>query len=520
MLFKHKKIYLDAAGRKTNALLVRDGRIAAVGEQAEELCEADERVVEPEGECLFPALADAHCHLWGVGLRAGTVDLSGTTSAREAYERLRAYDPADAPTDWVLGYGWDEHAWPDGDRLDRRELDAIFGDVPCSFHRVDRHAIAVNSEALRRAGVGEDYAPSEGGRAVRDDDGRLTGVLVDHAMRPVLDAIPEPSEEEDRQVFLESAREFLRHGITSTHMAFTGVDRLDMLRNMAGAGELPLRVYTIVDGTDARLSEVIDVGPIHDSDGWLSIAAIKFFADGALGSEGAHLLEPYKSGGHGLVMTERTELTREVAALMEDGWQVAVHAIGDAAGRDVIEAFAAVPERIRHRVRPRLEHAQMLTKRDCERMGDLSAVASIQPIHLRSDGAWAHEVLSQTQLDRLYPWPELAVHATLAGGSDYPIEDPNPWHGIATALTRKTTSGEAFFAEKALTREQILEAYTAGAAYAAHWERVLGRLDEGFAADVIALDRDPFEVTAEEMWEMGVLGVWVGGRRVAPSREA
>lgn len=394
MLLRHPRIYLDAAGRKTSALLVRDGRIVGVGEQAEELLEADERVVEPDAACLFPALADAHCHLWGVGLRAGSVDLSGTGSANEVYERLRSVDPAEAPTDWVLGYGWDEHGWPDGERLDRRALDEIFGDTPVSFHRVDRHAIAVNSAALRRADISEDYAPSEGGRAQRDDSGRLTGVLVDAAMRPVLDAIPEPSEAEDRQVFERSAREFLRHGITSTHMALTAVDRLSMLREMAGADELPLRVYAIVDGSDARLSEVLDLGPIHDPEAWLSIAAIKFFADGALGSEGAHLLEPYKSGGHGLVMTDPSELAREIAALMQDSWQCAVHAIGDAAARDVIEAFAAVPERIRDRVRPRLEHAQMLTERDCERLGDLSAVASIQPIHLRSDGAWAHELLS------------------------------------------------------------------------------------------------------------------------------
>jgi predicted amidohydrolase YtcJ len=530
MLIKHPTIYLDAAGRTTDALLIRDGHVKAVGDQAVSLSEDDEQVVEPEAACLFPALADAHCHLWGVGLRAGSVDLSGTSSTAEIYERLRAHDMSKAPTEWALGYGWDEHSWPDGERLERGhgddgKLDEIFGDTPACFHRVDRHAVVVNSAALRRAGVGEDYEPTEGGRVVRDDSGRLTGVLVDHAMRPVLDAIPEPSEDEDRQVFLRTAREFLGHGITCAHMALTGVERLSMLREMAGPNksgqrELPLRVYTIVDGSDARLSEVLDVGPIHDPEGWLSIRALKFFADGALGSQGAHLLEPYEDGSHGLVMSEPTELGRNIASLMDgdgldDGWQVAVHAIGDAAARNVIEAFAAVPERVRDRLRPRLEHAQMLTDRDCERMGELSAVASIQPIHLRSDGAWADQVLSEQQLERLYPWPQLVHNTTLAAGSDYPIEDCNPWHGIATAMTRKTTSGEVFYGEKTLTREQILEAYTAGAAFAAHWENVMGQLDEGFVGDVIALDRDPFEVTAEEMWEMGVLRVWVAGEEVS-----
>jgi predicted amidohydrolase YtcJ len=528
MLIKHPTIYLDAAGRTTDALLIRDGHVQAVGEQAVERRERDERVVEPEAACLFPALADAHCHLWGVGLRAGSVDLSGTRSTAEMYERLRAHDMSTSPTDWALGYGWDEHNWPDGERLERDELDKIFGDTPVCFHRVDRHAIVVNSSALRRAGLDDTYEPTQGGRVMRDEHGKLTGVLIDQAMKPVLDAIPGPSEDEDRQVFLRTAREFLGHGITCAHMALTSVDRLAMLREMAAQDELPVRVYTIVDASDARLSEVLDIGPIHDPQGWLSIGALKFFADGALGSQGAHLLEPYalaaneptdneptnnKQGGHGLVMTDPTELSRNIAALMDDGWQVAVHAIGDAGARHVIDAFDAVPERTRARLRPRLEHAQMLTDRDCERLGGLSAIASIQPIHLRSDGAWADQILSDTQLDRLYPWPQLVKNATLAAGSDYPIEDCNPWHGIATAMTRKTTSGEAFFGEKRLPREQILEAYTAGAAFAAHWEGVMGQLDEGFVADVIALDRDPFEVTADEMWEMEVLEVWVGGEQ-------
>ncbi len=511
MLLEHSKIYLDAAGRHTDALLVRDGRIAAVGQAARDRKTSADEVVEPDGECLFPALADAHCHLWGLGLRAGAVDLAGVGSTAELYARLRAQNAADSPSGWALGYGWDEHGWPSGDGFRLGDLDRHFPTTPVCLHRVDRHAVVVNSEALRRAGLDTSYDPRGDGRAVRDASGALTGVLVDEAMTPILEAIPEVTVEEDRQVFLQTARTFRKHGIASAHMARTEVNRLDMLREMAGAGELPLRVYAIVDGADKALEQVLDVGPTHDPQGWLSIAAIKFFADGALGSQGAHLLDAYPDGTHGLVMHEPTELTRDVAALMEDGWQVAIHAIGDAAARHVIDAYAAVPERIRYQLRPRLEHAQMLTARDCERLGDLSAIASIQPIHLRSDAAWAPEVLTDAQLDRLYPWPLLVQNATLAAGSDYPIEDPNPWHGIATALTRQTARANAFMPDKALTREQILEAYTAGAAFAGHWENVLGRLDEGFAADIIALGRDPFEASPEEIWEMEVLQMWVGG---------
>jgi predicted amidohydrolase YtcJ len=513
MLIEHSRIYLDATGRTTDALLVREGRVVATGARARSLRTDGEQVVEPPGACLFPALADAHCHLWGVGLRAGSVDLSDTASVAEVYERLGAHDPSRSPSGWVLGYGWDEHDWPAGQQLHLAELDRLFPDTPVCVHRVDRHAVAVNCAALRRAGLDNAYAPPAGGKAVRDAAGELTGVLVDAAMAPVLEAVPPATQAEDRRIFERTAAQYLSYGITSAHMALCEVARVDMLREMAAVQALPVRVYTIVDGQDPDLDRVLAEGPHHDADAWLSVAAIKLFADGALGSKGALLLEPYDDGSRGLAMIEAGELRRRVAAHADSGWQVAVHAIGDAGARRVIEAFAGVPEETRDELRLRLEHAQMLTDADCRRLGELSAIASIQPIHLRSDGAWAHTILSEAQLDRLYPWPALAAHCPLAAGSDFPIEDPNPWHGIATALTRRTEAGEAFFGDKALGREQILAAYTTGAAYAAHWEGVLGRLDDGYVADVIALGCDPFDATPEALWEMEVLGAWVGGQR-------
>lgn len=262
MLIKHPRIYLDAAGRHTDALLIRNGRVIAVGEAAREQQTSADEVVEPDGECLFPALCDAHCHLWGLGLRAGAVDLAGVGSTAALYARLRDQNAADSPSGWALGYGWDEHGWPAADGFTLAELDRQFPRTPVCLHRVDRHAVAVNSEALRRAGLDEQYQPGGDGRAVRDANGQLTGVLVDEAMAPVLEAIPEVTVEEDRQVFLQTARTFRKHGIASAHMARTEVNRLDMLREMAGNGELPLRVYAIVDGADKALEQVLDwAGP-------------------------------------------------------------------------------------------------------------------------------------------------------------------------------------------------------------------------------------------------------------------
>jgi predicted amidohydrolase YtcJ len=533
LLIEHPQIYLDAQGRATDALLVRQGRVVATGAQARRLHEPGEERVEPAGACLFPALADAHCHLWGVGMRAGSVDLGGSNSPREVYDRLqssRASQTDASPSGWVLGHSWDEYRWSGGDEgsqktLHRRELDAIFPDTPVCLHRIDRHAIACNSEALRRASIGDDYSLAGVGCARRDVDGALTGVLVDRAMMPVFAAIPAASEAEDRRLFEESARILRSHGIASAHMALAGVARLPMLRAMAAAGELPIRVMAMVDGADANLADALAVGPVHDAEAWLTVATIKFFADGALGSMGAHLLEPYPDGTLGLVMHNPDELAASVAELIEAGWQVAVHAIGDAAARSVLDAFAVASPAMRREVRPRLEHAQMLTARDCRRLGELSTIASIQPIHLRSDATWAPNILGQTQLERLFPWRELLENSivgrpphampSLAAGSDYPIDDPNPWHGIATAMTRRTAAGDAFFPDKALTLHEILHAYTAGAAHAAHWESHLGKLDEGFVADIIALSRDPFDATPDEIWDMQVLRMWMGGENCA-----
>jgi predicted amidohydrolase YtcJ len=334
-------------------------------------------------------------------------------------------------------------------------------------------------------------------------------------MEPVLEAIPDPDEAEDRRMFEEAAEHFRQMGIASAHLAKADVERLEMLQRMHRDGELPLRLYVMADGGDAAIESHLDGGPRHDDDAWLSMRAIKHFADGALGSGGALLMESDREGNRGLEVTPPDDLCRRAERLAEGGWQMAVHAIGDRAARNVLDAFESIPSTSRERLRPRLEHAQMLTEPDRARLSELSAIASIQPIHLRSDAAWADDRLHDSQLDRLFPWPDLSDHAVLAAGSDYPIEDPNPWHGVATALTRRTADGRRFQPERALSRSSILAAYTTGAAHAAHWEDELGRLDPGFAADVVALDCDPLRAAPEAIWSTEVLETWIAGEPVS-----
>jgi hypothetical protein len=232
------------------------------------------------------------------------------------------------------------------------------------------------------------------------------------------------------------------------------------------------------------------------------------------------LLDGYPDGSSGVSIIEPDALAARARTLSAKGWQVATHAIGDLGARHVLDAYETIPEAQRNDLRPRLEHAQMLHDDDLGRLSELGVIASIQPIHMRSDVAWADRVLPEAQLRRLFRWGDLATHTALAAGSDYPIEDPNPWHGIATAMSRRDARGRGFHPEQALTVEGALAAYTTGAAYAAHTEGQSGQLRPGFDADVIALDRDPFESTPDEIWETEVLEVWIDGARVSRTRSS
>jgi predicted amidohydrolase YtcJ len=504
-LVKHPKIYIDSSRRRTDALFVEDGRITAIGADAKNASVAD--VIEPDAECLFPALTDAHIHLWGIGQRLGAVRFDETDTPDNIYRRLKNGEGQLESNEWIVGRGWDSNFWDDGKELSLEKLDELFPDRPICLHRSDHHAIFVNSEAIRRSGITAAWEPEGDGKLQRDSSGEFTGLIIDEAMRPIEDAIPPPTESEDEQIYRNLASELKSHGITSGHMAKMTPKRVEMLRRLHDEGALPLRISAWVHGPSLLESDLA-LEPSHDPEGWCSIETIKYFADGALGSLGALVIDPYRDGTYGLEMISKEQLLKEAKSFAEQGWQLAVHAIGDKAARNVVDVFEQLPDDDR---RHRLEHAQMMTDEDIARMGDASIVASIQPIHLHSDCSWAHKVMDDKQLDRLYQFGLLNENCVLAGGSDYPIDDLNPWHGISVGMTRETDAGHDFFPDKGLPVEPLLESYTSGAAYAAHWEDTLGKLEPGYQADFIALDRDPFEVSAESIWETEVYQTWMGG---------
>lgn len=500
-LILHPKIYLDASGEHTHALLVRGGRVIAVGDDAMSQ-ECDEQV-EPQGACLFPALADAHIHVWDLGMRSGLVDLRGSASPDEVLRRLKVANASPLPVSgWVQAHGWDNHLWEENQTVTRAELDAIFPDTPVCLYRIDHHACLVNSEALRRANITTETV-IEGGLIARDASGELTGLLVDEALEMISENIPVETDEELEEVFCEKASMLRSFGINCAHMAWTKRNGLNMAHRLYKEGKMPIRLFCMIDCDDPEIDDIIKEGPFDSGDAWYAARCIKYFADGAMGSRGALLLEHYlkEDANQGLTVVSSERMMREFPEVASQGFAIAVHAIGDQAARRVVDAYASVRQD-NPTALLRLEHAQIMHDDDIARLGSLDIIASVQPIHMRSDSPWAHKVLNPYQIERLYNWKSLLESTLVVGGSDYPIDDPNPWHGIASFESRINATGDVWRPEQAIGRKDALFAYTQGAAKAAGWDDLLGCLHVGFMADVIALDHDPFDCSVDEVWEM------------------
>ena len=487
MLILHPKIYLDPQGHTTDALLSDGQRVLAVGERARQLArQGRHEQVRPEGACVVPALADAHAHPWGLNQRPGTRSLVSAKDTERVYALLQQWlHESPDPEAWLIATDWDQHAWSDAQQLSLARLDALSGPRPLALMRVDHHALWCNSEALRRAGLSAGEQP--------------TGLLVDEAMQPVLRAMGSTTRQEDEAMLMEYARRLRAWGITCVHQAYMSVARVELLESLRQEGRLPLRVYGMIDGLDADLDALLERGPVRDDQALASTACVKFFADGAMGSRGAMMSDPYLDGTRGMPVTPMSELARRIPQLARRGFQVAVHAIGDQAARELMQIYASVPAADRARVRLRHEHAQVVDDQTLRQLGALGVVASVQFIHLVSDMPWAHRVVGPAQLERLFRWRDLQEVTTLAAGSDAPIDDPHPWRGIAAAMSRQDREGRTHDARQRLTFQEALAAYTTGAAWAAHWERDLGQLHPGYVADMAVLPLDPFEVSPEAL---------------------
>ena len=498
------------------------GRIIAVGSKDEVLARNAGAVVhDAHGATVVPGLVDAHAHLMGLGYALMRADLVGARSKAEVIERLQAFAaalPADA---WLLGRGWDQNDWPEKTFPTAADLDAAFPTRPVWLERVDGHAGWANSAAMRQAGrdLSGDWQP-DGGLIVRADN-QPTGVFVDAATDLIDDVVPPPGDALRDEALRRALAAAASVGLTGVHDMGTSVADLDLYKRFADEGRLTLRVVAYADGDAAALDGLCQSGPYRHPGGRVRMAGAKFYADGALGSRGAALKQPYSDdpGNHGLLVTPPERLLDGLRKARRCGVQVATHAIGDRGNQLVLDDYATVlGDAARSDHRWRVEHAQIVSVADIPTFERLRVIASMQPTHATSDMPWAEARVGRERLAGAYAWRRfLQANVRLALGSDFPVESADPRLGLYAAVTRQDLEGEppgGWLPDQKLTPEEALRGFTTDAAWAGFTEREVGRLAPGLRADFVLLDADPLTAPARQLPGTKVLATWVDGVRV------
>jgi predicted amidohydrolase YtcJ len=524
-LIEHVQGYTLAANHleSFSGLVFEAGKVLEAGDAAELRKKySSATLVDGHGKTLLPGLIDAHGHVFDLGSQTVEIQLSDTQSVAEAQARIRAYAAANAQRPWLLGAGWNQVTWKLGRFPLASEIDAVVADKPVVLDRVDGHAKWLNTKALQAAGITQSTADPPGGRIERDAAGRPTGVLVDKAMLLVEKVIPQPSGAELRDALKAALSHMNSVGLTGVGDAGINAAQAAVYRQMADEGLLTVRIYAMIRDTGADFRALSSRGPLigyaHDT---LNIRAVKLFADGALGSRGAALLAPYSDmpTQRGLLFMSEPELEGKIETALRAGYQVNIHAIGDAANHEVLDAFEGAYKDVGGReLRNRIEHAQVVTPADIPRFKQLDLIASMQPTHATSDKNMAADRIGAQRLEGAYAWRTFLDQGTrIAGGSDFPVESDNPFFGLHAAVTRTDHANQppgGWHSEQAMTLLEAFRAFTLDAAYAEHGENSLGSLEPGKWADFILVDRDLFKIPAADIWKIKVEQTWLAGRRV------
>ncbi|MCP3100974.1 amidohydrolase [Myxococcus sp. K15C18031901] len=509
---------LDAAHPTVQALAVRDGKVLATGTRDEVLAAAgaNARVVDLGDATIVPGLTDSHGHLAGLGQGLVTVDLTGTETKQEALSRVASAEQTSFQGEWLVGQGWDQNDWPEKAFPSRTDLDAKHPGTPVVLSRIDGHAYWVNSEALKRARITRDTVDPVGGRILKGPDGEPTGILVDNAMNLVAKVLPPPTPAQHEAWLKAALARAAKAGLTGVHDAGMDLRTFRLLQRWDREGRLPLRVYVMADGQGADTQTFLAEGPYEGQR--LTLRAVKFVLDGALGSRGAALHQEYSDehGHKGLLLLTPEDYAKRVQAFMGRGFQVCTHAIGDRANTLVLDTLeqataATGTKEGRHRV----EHAQVMRLEDIERLGHDGYIASVQPTHATSDMPWAETRVGEARIQGAYAWQRLKhAGARLTLGSDFPVERPDVLLGLYAARTRQDAHGApegGWHADQRLSGEEALEGFTTNAAYASFAEARRGRLQPGLDADFVALSVDPVDAPVAELPRAQVRLTVVGG---------
>lgn len=508
-------ITLNADGDTAEALVAADGRITFVGSAAEAKALAkNARVVDLKGGFAYPGFVDSHAHLMGIGLRELTLDLSGVKSLKGLQEALAVHAKAH-PDGPITGRGWIETHWPEKRFPTRLDLDAIVPERAVFLERADGHAAVANSKALALAGITRTTPNPAGGKIERDGQGEATGMLIDTAMSLVEEQMPELSAELKAQAMERAVARVASMGWTGVHNMSTSAEDIALLDALAAKGKLPIRVDAFMDPDDG--AKVLKAGPYTDESGRVRVRGVKLYADGALGSRGAALLQPYSDAeGRGLLIMPPAALTPYLAKAKTAGAQVAVHAIGDRANRLVLDTFAtAFGAAGGKALRWRIEHAQVIAPADIPRFGKLGVIASMQPSHAIGDLHFAPARLGASRLKGAYAWKSLLDGgAVIVAGSDAPVEKGEALEEFYAAVHRHDRNGfagDGWHLEEAVSRVQALAMFTSAAAFAVFREKDLGELAVGKRADLSVFSVDLMTATPASIPTARVLATIVDG---------
>ena len=525
------RIYTSDVNRPmAEALAVRAGRITFVGSNRGALALAGPRTerLDLTGKTVIAGMVDAHAHLLGLGQALRTVDLVGTRSYDEVIARVAERAKTARSGEWIRGRGWDQNDWADTRFPAHAALSRAVPNHPVYLTRVDGHAALVNAKALELAQVTRATPDPSGGRFIRDSAGNPTGVLVDNAQGVVGRVIPPASRAELREQTRAAITEANRWGLTGIHDAGVGADGIAVYEELAKEGRYNLRNYVMIRASDSVLDAFMRRGPQQGLfDGRLWIRSIKITADGALGSRGAALLEPYSDdpGNTGLLTTPPERIRSVAARALQSGFQLNVHAIGDRANRSVLDQFEAALRDVPtadHRFR--IEHAQILNYQDILRFAELDVIPSMQGSHQTSDMYWVPNRLGWARSQGAYVWRSLLnTGVVIPNGSDFPVEAVNPlisFHSFVTRQDAENFPAGGWMPEERTTRQEALWSITLWPAYAAFMENESGSLTAGKYADFVVLDRDIMTIAAEAVLGTQVLMTVLNGKPVYKKNEA
>lgn len=517
LIVHNAKVYtINGSFEIEQAFAIKDGKFVAIGSNQDILRKyQSENIIDAGEKPVYPGFIDAHCHFYGYAMDLiSSVDLTGTDSFDQVVAKVKEHYKK-FPSDWIEGRGWDQNDWDVKEFPTNELLDQNFPNTPVYLTRIDGHAAIANSEALKRAGINS-KTKVNGGEIILKN-GQPTGLLIDNALDIIAKMIPPPNEVEQRKGLQLAEANCFAVGLTSVHDAGLGKETIDLIDQMQQDGDLHMRINAMLSPSEANLNSYLVKGTY--STDYLTVRSVKLYADGAIGSRGARMIEAYSDdpGNVGLLMYEPDFYKKICELALQHGFQVNTHAIGDAGNRFVLGLYAGFLKE-KNDLRWRIEHAQVINSDDFKMFNEFSIIPSVQPTHATSDMYWAEDRVGAERIKGAYAYKDLlSQNRWLPLGTDFPVEKINPLYTFYAAVARKDLQGkpeEGFQSENALSREEAIRGMTIWAAKAAFEENIKGSIETGKLADFVILNSDILSCELDSVPGVKVIATWSGGKKV------